>query len=102
MDIEGWELQPDSGLLDWLNSGALDRVRQLALELHLPAGSSTDFPALLATLQVSTGVKCSSCCLHAVRAALGELQSKIISCGKQLSMSRCPSVRTSVRPLQKK
>ena len=33
MDVEGAELE---SLPEWLESGALDRVEQLAMELHLP------------------------------------------------------------------
>ena len=34
VDIEGHELR-EGGLKDWLSSGALNNVNQLAIELHL-------------------------------------------------------------------
>ena len=33
IDIEGYELEP-AGLRDWLDSGALRNVQQIALEVH--------------------------------------------------------------------
>ena len=41
IDIEGYEFS-SGGFLDWISSGALETVSQLALELHIPDNPDND------------------------------------------------------------
>ena len=39
MDIEGYEFT-EGGFEDWINSGALEKVGQIAIELHIDSDQS--------------------------------------------------------------
>ena len=41
IDIEGYEFS-NGGFIDWIQSGALENVAQLALELHIPDNPDND------------------------------------------------------------